>query len=165
MNASKSNLGRVFTATAVVVGCSLGAGRDAEATLGGDTASVQTNQEHLGAARQVQRLKTGERHELVLPSGILVREYVSPDGAVYAITWHGPRMPDLRELLGPYFAQLVESDSRPREGIHRMTMTGPDLVVRSSGHRGSFAGRAWVPSLVPAGVDPETSLDGELVVR
>jgi hypothetical protein len=165
MKASKVNLGRVFVATTVVVGCAFGAGRDARATLGGDVASVQTNQEHLGAARQVQRLATGERHELQLPSGILVREYVSPAGVVYAITWQGPRMPDLRELLGAYFAQLVESDSRPREGIHRMTMTGPDLVVRSSGHRGSFAGRAWVPSLVPPGLDPETSLDGQVVVR
>jgi hypothetical protein len=40
-----------------------------------------------------------------------------------------------------------------------MTMTGADLEIRSSGHRRSFVGRAWVPSLLPPGVNPDTSLD------
>jgi hypothetical protein len=117
------------------------------------------NQQRLGAARQVQKVASGERHELRLPSGVVVHEYVSPAGAVYAITWSGPRPPDLRELLGPYFAQLARRDSYPRNGHHHMTMTGSDLEIRSSGHRGSFAGRAWVPSLVPSGVDVGASLD------
>jgi hypothetical protein len=142
--------------TALVYGC-LGAPDDAHATLGGDVASVASNQERLGGVRHVEMLAAGERHDIELPSGAVVREYVSPSGAVYAITWRGPRMPDLHELLGPYFAALSGRD--PRNGHHRMILTGPDLEVRSMGHRNSFAGRAWVPSLVPAGIDIGTALD------
>jgi hypothetical protein len=145
-----------LAAAALVYGC-LGAPEDAHATLGGDVASVASNQERLGGVRHVQMLAAGERHDIELPSGVVVREYVSPSGAVYAITWRGPRMPDLRELFGPYFAALSSRD--PRNGHHRMILTGADLEVRSMGHRNSFAGRAWVPSLVPAGIDIGTALD------
>jgi hypothetical protein len=120
-------------------------------------ASVADNEAHLGAARTVRKLASGERHELTLPSGLVVHEYVSAGGAVYAVTWSGPRMPDLRELLGPYFAQLSAGGSKG--GHHHVSLTGSDLVVRSAGHRGAFAGRAWVPSLVPAGVKVDASLD------
>jgi Protein of unknown function (DUF2844) len=153
---------RILVGT-VALGCLLGAGRHAHATLGGDIASVEADQDRLRAVRQITKLPFGERHDLLLPSGVVVREYVSPGGTVFAITWHGPRMPDLRGLLGASFEQWVESDTRVRQGPHRTTMTGPDLVVRSGGHRGSFAGRAWVPSLVPPGVDPDTMLDGRVV--
>ena len=145
-----------LAAAAFVYGC-LGAPEDAHATLGGDVASVAANQERLGGVRHVEMLATGERHEIELPSGIVVREYVSPSGAVYAITWRGPRMPDLRELLGPYFAELSSRDARG--GNHRMILTRADLVVRSTGHRNSFTGRAWVPSLVPAGLNIDTALE------
>jgi hypothetical protein len=158
MGAINARVGRALVATCLVVGCWL-TGQDAQATLGGDGASVAANQQHLGGALQMQKLAQGERHELRLPSGIVVREYVSPGGAVYAITWSGPTMPDLRELLGSYFAQLARRDSHPHSGHHRMTMTGSDLEIRSSGHGRAFVGRAWVPSLVPAGVHPDTSLD------
>jgi hypothetical protein len=155
----RAKLGRAFVAASILSCACLGAARDAHATLGGDLASVADNHQRLGGARQVLKLASGERHELQLPSGVIVHEYVSASGAVYAITWSGPRMPDLRELLGPYFAQLARRDAFPRQGHHQMRMEGADLVIRSSGHNHSFAGRAWVPSLVPSGVNPETSLD------
>lgn len=158
MGAINASVGRAVVATSIVLGCWL-TGQDAHATLGSDGASVVANQQHLGGARQVQRLALGERHELRLPSGIVVREYVSPGGAVYAITWSGPRMPDLRELLGSYFTQLARRDSHPHSGHHRMTMTGSDLEIRSMGHGRTFTGRAWVPSFVPVGVHPDASLD------
>jgi hypothetical protein len=146
----------LLVATVLSLG-GLGIARDARATLGGDVASVAANEQHLGGSRQVQKLPAGERHEIVLPSGIVVHEYVSPGGAVYAIVWRGPRIPDLRELLGPYFAQLASRDLQG--GHHHMNVKGSDFMVRSMGHRNTFAGRAWVPSLVPTGVDVETALD------
>jgi len=137
--------------------CAAFAAPDAHATLGGDVASVEANQQQLGGARNVKKLAAGQRHELTLPSGIVVHEYVSAGGAVYAITWHGPQMPDLRELLGPYFAQL--SNRTSRLGHHQLSLTGSDLEIRSAGHRHTFGGRAWVPSLVPAGVTIDGSLE------
>jgi uncharacterized protein DUF2844 len=157
------NFRRVFVATGIALGCLFGAYRDAHAMLGGDIASVEADQDRLRAVRQITKLASGERHDLLLPSGIVVREFVSPGGTVFAISWRGPKMPDLRELLGPAFEQWVQSDTRVRQGPHRTTMTGPELVIRSGGHRGAFAGRAWVPSLVPPGVDPDTLIDGRVV--
>jgi hypothetical protein len=158
MSASHAKLGRSLTATSLALVLSLGLAGSANATLGGDVASVKANQEHLGASRQIAKLISGERHDLVLVSGTVVHEYVSATGAVYAVTWQGPRIPDLRELLGPSFAQL-EGGNVHRNGIHRMSLSSSDLEIRSMGRRGGFAGRAWIPSLVPAGVHPEASLD------
>ncbi len=159
MRVTNIKLARALLAASIVSCSCLVAARDAHATLGGDVASVVSNEQHLVATRQVVKLASGERHELQLPSGIVVHEYVSPAGAVYAITWHGPRKPDLRELLGPYFAQLAQRSSQARLGHHRMLLEGNDLVIRSSGHRGTSSGRAWVPSLVPAGVNLDTTLE------
>lgn len=157
MSATRVKLCRTLAASSVLFLGWLGAVRDARATLGGDIASIAANGRSLGAARQVTKLAAGERHELTLPSGIVVHEYVSPSGAVYAITWRGPRMPDLRELLGPYFAQL--SGRASSGGHHRMNLAGSDLVVQSIGHRRWFTGRAWAPSLVPPGVKVDASLE------
>jgi hypothetical protein len=127
-------------------------GAPAHATLGGDADSVVENQHELHAAHAVEKLDAGERHRLKLASGMIIHEYLSA-GRVYAVTWRGSRMPDLRQLLGPYFEQLEQHRVRRRGSHHASQSTGDDLVVQSSGHGHSFAGRAWVPSLVPAGVD------------
>jgi hypothetical protein len=159
MRTMRGRLFRMSFAIAVASSCCLGAPSEARATLGGDVASVATNQQRMAATRQVKKLASGERHELQLASGIVIHEYVSTGGEVYAITWRGPRMPDLRELLGRYFTQLDHRDSRQRGGHHRMTLTGSDLVIQSSGHRRSFVGRAWVPSLVPSSVNLDNVLE------
>jgi hypothetical protein len=154
-----TRLCRILAGATIVSSWCLGAAGRASATLGGDVPSVVANQTHLGAARQVQKVAGGERHVLALPSGIVVHQYVSAAGRVYAITWRGPRMPDLRELLGPYFAQLERRESYAPLGHHRLSFDGTDFAIRSAGHRGSFSGRAWVPSQVPAGVTIDNTLD------
>jgi hypothetical protein len=149
--------GKIVVVACVVAGSGLGVTRNAHATLGGDVASIAADAQRMVGARRVEKLPSGERHVLELPSGLVVHEYVSATGAVYAVSWSGRTMPDLRELLGPYFAQLSRADAH-RGGHHRMSLVGSDLVIRSSGHRGSFSGRAWVPSLVPADVDVLTQV-------
>jgi hypothetical protein len=147
---SSFRFGTAAATAAIAFSCALWA-PSAQATLGSNAASVDANQHALVATRQIVKLPSGERHDLALPSGVIVREYVAPGGAVYAVSWSGPRMPDLHEILGPYFAQLGAHASHG--GHHRMNLAGQDFVVRSSGHGHAFSGRAWVPSLVPAGVD------------
>jgi hypothetical protein len=122
----------------------------ASATLGEDVSSVALNRANLGGVLHVTPLGQGERHELTLPSGVVVRQYVV-SGTVYAIAWSGPRPPNLRELLGTYFAKLDGASGSSSH--HRMSLKGADFRVETMAHRGSFSGRAWVPSLVPAGVD------------
>jgi hypothetical protein len=153
----QGRFGKASVAAIVALSLCLGAAQDARATLGGDIASVATNEQNLGAVRQVQQLGVAERHDLTLPSGVVVHEYVSAGGVVYAITWRGPRMPNLRELLGPYFAELATR--APQAGHNRLSYTGKDLEIRSAGHRHSFGGRAWIPSLVPPGVSLDTLLN------
>jgi hypothetical protein len=141
----------------LALGVGVALSRDAGATLGGDAPSIAANERTLGARRTVSALTLGTRHDLVLPSGVVVREYVSPGGLVYAVTWSGPRVPDLRELLGARFSDLAKQRAT---GFHnRMTLSLDDFEVRAWGHRGFFAGRAWVPSLVPAGVNVDSLVD------
>jgi hypothetical protein len=39
---------------------------------------------------------------LTLPRGTTAREYVSPSGQVFAVSWQGQAMPDLGQLLGSW---------------------------------------------------------------
>src|SRR5580658_5115880 len=128
--------------------------RDAHATLAGDSTSISANEHALGAVRTALALPVGARHDLALPSGGMIHEYVSPSGVVYAVTWRGPGAPNLRELLGAHFDDLAKRP--PQAGHHALRLTLADFEVRSWNHRHMFGGRAWVPSLVPEGVDVES---------
>lgn len=90
-------------------------------------------------------------HETQAASGTTVKEFVSPSGVVFAITWRGPVMPDLKQALGRYFERYTAADNH-NGGLHRRMVNESDLVVQSSGRMRAFIGRAYVPQLVPAGV-------------
>lgn len=85
-----------------------------------------------------------------LDSGTVVHEYVGNDGIVFAVSWVGPYLPDLKDILGPHFDTLVAQSSKqrghPQVAIHRK-----DVVIISTGHMGAFEGKAWIPSKLPAG--------------
>jgi hypothetical protein len=93
--------------------------------------------------------------QTTLSSGTVVREYLSVAGTVFGIAWRGPMMPDLPTLLGTYFTQYDSARTalraaHPGRGPLDLDLTG--LVVRSGGHMGAFAGQAYLPQLLPAGV-------------
>jgi hypothetical protein len=132
----------------------------ASAELGGDVTSVRNDQAHMrGALLRIAAVQSYRIHEVQAASGTIVREYVSPAGTVFAVAWQGPWLPDLRQLLGKYFEHYTQS---AREAQARRRGHGPlliqeaGLVVKQSGHPRAFAGSAYVPQLVPQGVDPET---------
>jgi len=87
-----------------------------------------------------------------LDSGTVVHEFAGADGKVFAVSWNGPFLPDLRELLGPSFAALQDSAARGRTSA--LSISRPDLVLVSAGHMRGFEGRAWLPPKLPAGFDP-----------
>jgi hypothetical protein len=126
----------------------------AAAYLGGDTPSVSVDRALLHAQLQTTATPQYNLHEITIAPNTLVREYATPQGTVFAVTWQGPLPPNLRQLLGGYYAQYrsaVAVQSRP--GMHRqMNVAQTDLVVQSTGRLRSFRGKAYVPSLVPAGV-------------
>jgi hypothetical protein len=90
-----------------------------------------------------------------LAAGTVVNEYVGADGTVFGIAWQGPRVPDLPSLLGSYFPQYVQGIQNQRAnggGRGPVSVSGSALVVRSGGHMGAFAGQAYLPQALPAGV-------------
>ncbi|WP_244814604.1 DUF2844 domain-containing protein [Caballeronia sp. Lep1P3] len=90
-----------------------------------------------------------------LASGTVINEYVSSGGTVFGIAWRGPRVPDLSTLLGSYFPQYKQgllAQRAERGGRGAVSVEGSDLVVHSSGHMGAFAGNAYLPQSLPAGV-------------
>ena len=128
----------------------------ATAALGGDVTSVEADRVHMKAATVVaSQAALYTVHEIQSPSGTIVREFVSPTGTVFAVTWRGPFLPDLRQTLGGYFL-IYQTAPRTGPGGHsHLAVERSDLVVRSSGHPRAFFGLAYVPQLVPAGVAVE----------
>jgi len=93
--------------------------------------------------------------EVVEPSGTTVREYIGADNVVFAVSWQGPSMPNLQQLLGSYADQFVAAASEPHPGRRAVAIQSDQLVLRSGGHMRSFAGSAYVPALLPQGVTPD----------
>jgi len=123
----------------------------AMASLGADATSVEADRVQMRGTLHVTTTASYEIHEIQLPSGTLLREYVSAAGKVFAVSWRGPAMPDLRQALGPYFDKLQAAPGT-RSGHHHMTVEQPDIVMHSSRHLRAFVGHAYVPALLPAGV-------------
>jgi hypothetical protein len=92
------------------------------------------------------------RRETTLPSGTVVREYISATGTVFAVAWAGPFMPDLKSLLGVHFDTLVaEAAKTSAASRSSVIINRPDVVIRSGGRMGAFQGSAWIPAALPAG--------------
>jgi hypothetical protein len=129
------------------------------AALGDDVATVKTDLSRMKGA-----LRTTDRglytiHEIAMPTGTVVKEYVSTAGKVFAVTWQGPLMPDLRQLLGSHFekfSQAVQTHKRKHPGRRGpLLIQEPGLVVKSGGRMRAYIGRAYVPELVPQGFSIE----------
>ncbi len=87
-----------------------------------------------------------------LTTGTRVREYIAGSGLVFAVTWEGPVLPDLKALLGKYFdAMAAESKRMPRAGRSHLGVNLPEVVINSGGHMRAFHGSAWIPAQFPAG--------------
>jgi hypothetical protein len=127
------------------------------AALGGDVSSVQADQAHIKASLRSTQTEKYTIHELQSPTGAVVREYASLSGKVFAVAWHSPALPDLKQLLGSHFEEFQQAaQAQNREGVHGpMTVQLPGLVVELGGHMRSFSGRAYLPGEVPSNVRPE----------
>jgi len=97
-------------------------------------------------------------HEIQTPTGTAVREYLSRSGKVFAVAWQGPWLPDLKQLLGPYFAQYRQAVQTPKAhtGHSPISIRQSNLVVQQTGHMRAFAGRAYLTDQLPSGVTAES---------
>jgi hypothetical protein len=127
----------------------------AHAALGGDADSVLADRAELhGIANSVSFQQYDEQE--ISGAGMHVREFLNRNGVVFAITWTGPVLPDLQRLLGAHFGEYAAAlAALNHPGLHRsLRVASPGLVVESGGHLRAYAGRAYLPALIPVGVSP-----------
>jgi len=125
------------------------------AVLGEYESSITLDQQVLRAERRELARPGYKVHELTAPNGLVVREFVSPVGLVFGVTWQAPQMPNLQQVLGDQNMSELQQALAARRRCH----SGAPLIVRtdklvfvSGGHMRAFHGYAIVPSLVPANV-------------
>jgi len=137
---------------AVLVLCSVS---QARAALGGDTASITRLQGRLGARAQVHQRAQFAIHELDLPTGSKVREFVGKSGKVFAVSWSGGWRPNLRDLMGEHYDRFIAGTRgrRATRGIVRIEL--PGMVVVMGGRLRNFFGRVVLTDLMPAGLSQE----------
>lgn len=130
----------------------------ASAELGGPMTSITADKGRMAARVKAVAMGRYTRHELTRPNGGMVREFTNPAGAVFAVTWAGPGKPDLRALLGRYFATFQANGVATARAMHSLRrppqVDQSDLKIQTGGHMGWFHGVAYVPSLAPAGFSP-----------
>ncbi len=147
----KITTGLLFAALA------LGVPLRASAVLGGDVDSVQADQAQFRGTVRVTKMITHTVHEIHTANGVILREYVSPAGQVFGVAWQGRVNPDLRQVLGSYYDQFLQA-TRAQTAVRGrpFLINQPGLVVQMSGTMRAHFGRAYVPSMVPNLVQPES---------
>jgi hypothetical protein len=87
--------------------------------------------------------------------GTTIREFVSADGIVFAVAWNGIAHPDLRPLLGAYHGEYRDEalDSPHVKGRRSRRVAAENVVVERWGHPRDLHGRAYLPALLPPGVE------------
>lgn len=127
------------------------------AALGGDATSVDADVVKMKVQSRTATPVSGYTvSELTLPSGTVVREYISAGGKVFAVTWEGPTLPSLQQTLGSYFETMKAAASVPHGADHHhLSVRTSDLVLQTAGHMRAHVGKAYLLSLLP----PNFSLD------
>ena len=127
---------------------------NAHAALGGDAASVASDAARLGSAPSSASQPLYTRLQIDDRSGVRLREFLGLDGVVFAVSWSGPVQPDLQPLLGTHYADYAAAQAAvQRPGLRReLRLTLPGAVVETGGHLRAYAGRAYLPQRIPAGI-------------
>lgn len=125
------------------------------AALGEYEGSVNLDQRVLrGQVRE--EIHSGYKlHQIMTPEGAVIREYVSPAGKVFAISWHAPFLPALQQLLGSYFSRVQQAVQTKKQHGGPLIIDTPDLVFFSGGRMMNFHGSAYVPALLPKNLTME----------
>jgi len=126
----------------------------ASAALGESAVSIEADRQTLNGALQSVTAAGYSVAQIDSAAGIRVKEYLSPAGEVFGVSWQGPTPPDLRALLGAHFGELQEAlktGHRPRRAVVIRTER---MVIEMAGHARSFHGRAYLPALLPDALSP-----------
>ncbi len=120
------------------------------AELGGAvSADALQIQEKFPADSSGQRLYV---FQIKLPTGTQIREFANGEHVVVGVSWQGPTLPNLKQLLGPYFDTFAKRPPTKETNHHSAEFFSDELVVQSHGQLHSFSGRAYLPQRLPAGI-------------
>jgi len=149
-----SKLHVIFLSFCFTVAALVGA-EIAQAALGEPVDSVAMDMNALSASQGATTVQNGYTIHNIKNDSMSVREYVSPSGAVFGIAWNGMNQPDLTNLLGTYFGEyqeaLIQAPYNPGHRFSRIKTN--NVVVEKWGHMRNIQGRAYVPTLIPTGVN------------
>jgi len=132
----------------------LAASPASRAELGGDVASIARDHETLRATDTVTSTVLYDMHEAESPTGVRVRQYVDrASGKVFALTWQGPRLPDVNALLGAYASRYQAAAKEHHGSHHALSIDDPDLKVSVLRLQRGWQGDAYLPNAIPQGVN------------
>jgi hypothetical protein len=118
------------------------------AELGGTTASILAEQREFNSQLSEAQQIGVTVYKQILPSGIIIQEYLSNNGTIFAVTWTGAALPNLQALLGNYFKDYLAAIKQSRGVI---SINSDSLVIQSAGMMGAFQGFAFLPKQAPTG--------------
>jgi hypothetical protein len=130
-------------------------GLPAWAALGDNVSSIDLDAQAFHGQHTMLARTGYNLHQITLPDGGVVNEYVSPAGTVFGVSWQGHAIPNLSQLLGSYHANLLAGERTNVRARRAVTVQGDNFVLYSVGHLHAFHGRAYVPGLVPANLTAE----------
>jgi hypothetical protein len=128
--------------------------QDTLAALGESVDSVESDRESLTAVRGAVTAHREYTVHVIKTDSTVLREYVSPQGIVFAIAWNGLVHPNLTELLGSYEGEYQEAlrQTPRKQGRRQLHVKTDRVVVQKWGHIRDMKGRAYAPDLIPPGV-------------
>jgi hypothetical protein len=127
------------------------------AALGANAETVKADQVRFNGVHSESTNGQMTTHVIKLSDGSGIKEYVNAAGVVFAISWRTRLKPDLEALLGTHFAVHAATAASGVAAIKtRQSTRDPNLVVHQGGRMNAFAGLAYVPALVPEGIDAES---------
>ncbi len=101
----------------------------ASATLGEPESSLTAETQLNRASIKQSDYGSYRVHQMQLPSGTVLREYAGPDGKIFAVSWNGPFIPNLRQSLGSYFAEFAAEAPAAHGNRKHLEVRQADLVV------------------------------------
>ncbi len=143
----------------LVSGSALFCASEAQAVLGETVDTVKADQVRFGGARRQSAVQRMTTHEISLADGSIIKEYVNAAGVVFAVSWRSRLKPDLAKLLGSNFTLLAAGNtvsSGVASSKMQRSVRQTNLVLHQGGRMNAFAGLAYVPNLVPKGLDADT---------
>jgi hypothetical protein len=128
----------------------------AMAELGGTLSTVQADQHRMSATRQVRQSAAYSVHEMRTATNSVIREYVSPQGKVFAVRYEGQFLGEANSLLAGYATPIGTAIKTTRSGLHRggpVHVSLPGVEYHATGHMRSYVVYAVLTDSVPQGVN------------